>query len=100
MMGRARNRVLTCLAVLALTGASVATTEPDRITTQFDEIARVDQRELDNLIAFLSETDETRGYTNYWVSYPLIFRSQEELVFYPALPYHQVCALSKATQLL
>lgn len=65
-----------------------ATSLPDRITTQFDAVARVDQQGIDSLIAFLSDQGELRGYTNYWVAYPLAFRSDERLIFYPALPYH------------
>ena len=62
---------------------------PPGITTQFDPIAQVDSRYLDDLILFLEREGETRGYTNYWVSYPLAFLSEEELVFVPRLPYHQ-----------
>jgi hypothetical protein len=40
------------------------------------------------LMAFLREKGETRGYTNYWVAYPLAFQSAEELIFIPRLPYH------------
>jgi len=37
---------------------------------------------------FLDAKGETRGYTNYWVAYPLAFKSQERIIFIPALPYH------------
>ncbi|KAF5435362.1 hypothetical protein C5S36_03320, partial [Candidatus Methanophagaceae archaeon] len=37
---------------------------------------------------FLSKHGETRGYSNYWVSYPLAFESDEELIYIPRLPYH------------
>jgi hypothetical protein len=37
---------------------------------------------------FLREQGETRGYTNYWVSYPLAFLSDETLIYVPVLPYH------------
>jgi hypothetical protein len=30
-----------------------------------------------------------KGYTNYWVAYPLAFKSDEEIIFVPGLPYHQ-----------
>lgn len=30
-----------------------------------------------------------RGYTNYWVAYPLAFQSEESLIFTPWRPYHQ-----------
>ncbi len=62
---------------------------PPGITTQFDAVAQVDHRYMPELMAFLAEHGETRGYTNYWVAYPLAFLSQEKLVFVPRLPYHQ-----------
>jgi hypothetical protein len=39
-------------------------------------------------MAFLREHGETSGYSNYWVAYPLAFRSAEELIYVPRLPYH------------
>lgn len=62
---------------------------PPGITTQFDPIAQVDHRDRDELIQFLRDQGETRGYTNYWVAYPLAFLTQEELIFIPRLPYHE-----------
>jgi len=59
------------------------------ITTQFDNITQIDHRHMNDLISFLTEEDITRGYTNYWVSYPLAFLSQEKLIFVPRLPYHE-----------
>jgi 4-amino-4-deoxy-L-arabinose transferase-like glycosyltransferase len=61
---------------------------PPGLTTQFDAVARVDMRDLPRVIDFLRAQDETRGYTNYWVAYPLAFLSNEELIFIPRLPYH------------
>lgn len=61
---------------------------PPGITTQFYAPSQVDQRDLPDLIAFLRLHGESRGYTNYWVTYPLAFLSQEELIFVPSLPYH------------
>jgi 4-amino-4-deoxy-L-arabinose transferase-like glycosyltransferase len=66
-----------------------AASMPPGITTQFDPVTQVDQRALPSLMAFLRDHNESYGYTNYWVSYPLVFLSQEKLVFIPALPYHQ-----------
>ncbi len=40
------------------------------------------------MIEFLRGAGERRGYTNYWLAYPLAFLSDEELVFVPRLPYH------------
>ncbi len=61
---------------------------PPGITTQFDPVTQVDQSEIDSLIEFLEAEQETRGYTNYWVAYPLAFRSEERLIYIPRLPYH------------
>jgi hypothetical protein len=60
---------------------------PPGITTQFNPITVVDQRTMPDMISFLRANKETRGYTNYWVSYPLAFLSNEGLVFTPHLPY-------------
>lgn len=65
-----------------------AVKNPPGITTQFDAIARIDHTYDGALIDFLQMHGERRGYTNYWVSYPLSFQSGEELIFIPVLPYH------------
>lgn len=62
---------------------------PPGITTQFDEIAQVDHRYMEELIFFLEENQIRTGYSNYWVSYPLAFLSEEEIIFLPRLPYHE-----------
>ncbi len=62
---------------------------PPGLTTQFDASTVIDHRYDEELITFLRDENETRGYTNYWVSYPLAFLSREELIFTPRLPYHQ-----------
>jgi len=59
------------------------------ITTQFDSVTQIDHRQMDALIGFLRDKGETRGFTNYWIAYPLAFQSHEELIFIPRLPYHQ-----------
>ena len=61
---------------------------PPGITTQFYSPSQVDMRPLESLIAFLQDNGELYGYTNYWVTYPLAFHSQEDLIFTPRLPYH------------
>ncbi len=61
---------------------------PPGLTTQFDAIASIDHRYLPELIQFLKEHQETRGYSNYWVAYPLVFLSEEQILFSPRLPYH------------
>lgn len=59
------------------------------ITTQFYAPAQVDQSKLEELRDFLINKGEFRGYTNYWVAYPLNFISDEKIITIPALPYHQ-----------
>ncbi|MCX6027398.1 MAG: hypothetical protein NTY23_14265 [Chloroflexi bacterium] len=91
---RARPRwAMAALAgVLAFNlGATIqcARANPPGLTTQFDPVAQVDARALPELIAFLRAEGETRGYTNYWVEYPLAFLSGEELIFVARLPYHE-----------
>ncbi len=90
--GRLRRRVwLLPLAVIGFNfwgTVQTASQIPPGITTQFDPATQIDQRAMPELIHFLSEKGETRGYTNYWVAFPLSFRSQEELIFAPRLPYH------------
>ena len=61
---------------------------PARMTTQFYSITHIDHSYDRALMAFLEAHGETRGYTNYWVAYPLAFLSQEKLIFVPRLPYH------------
>ncbi len=72
-------------------GATIqcARANPPGLTTQFDPVAQVDTRALPELIAFLQAEGETRGYTNYWVEYPLAFLSAEELIYVARLPYHE-----------
>ncbi len=62
---------------------------PPGITTQFDAVAQIDHTYDQALIEFLHSQEATRGYTNYWVAYPLAFLSEEKLIFVPRLPYHQ-----------
>lgn len=61
---------------------------PPGLTTQFDSSTVIDHRYDRELIDFLQANGETRGYTTYWVAYPLAFVSQESLIFVPRLPYH------------
>jgi hypothetical protein len=62
---------------------------PPGITTQFDQVAQVNQRDMPAVIEFLKTHGETRGYTNYWVSFPMAFLSNDELIFTASLPYHE-----------
>jgi 4-amino-4-deoxy-L-arabinose transferase-like glycosyltransferase len=81
---------LLLAAVLAfnLVGtARAALDNPPGITTQFDPISQVDHHAYDELIRFLRAHGATRGYTNYWVAYPVAFLSNEEIILVPRLPY-------------
>lgn len=62
--------------------------DPPGLTTQFYAPTIVDHRADGKLVNFLHEQGETRGYTTYWVAYPLAFESAETLIFVPRLPYH------------
>jgi hypothetical protein len=75
--------------VLALNGFETARAaiSAEKITTQFDPITRFDNRYDQELIRFLMEEGELRGYSSYWVSFRLAFLSQEELIYAPRLPY-------------
>ncbi|MCJ7717316.1 MAG: hypothetical protein MUO54_12470, partial [Anaerolineales bacterium] len=62
---------------------------PSGLTTQFDSVTQIDQKYMGELIDFLENEKISRGYSNYWVSYPLAFVSREEIIFVPRLPYHE-----------
>jgi hypothetical protein len=62
---------------------------PPGLTTQFDSVTWLDHSYDEALIEFLERKGEVRGYTNYWVAYPLAFLSEERIIFIPKLPYHQ-----------
>jgi hypothetical protein len=87
--GWARWFLFVILVVFQLWGnIQVALEYPPGLTTQIDRETIVDHRYDPQLISFLRQNGETRGYANYWVSYPLAFLSREELIFIPRLPYH------------
>ena len=66
-----------------------ATRSTSGLTTQFAPGTEPDHASMPELIDFLISHQINRGYTNYWISYPLAFLSDEELIFTPELPYHQ-----------
>ncbi len=88
-IGRAAYAIpIVLLAYQAAGTADCAAHNPPGITTQFDAVAQLDQRDLPEVIDFLRKNGETRGYTNYWVSFPLAFLSDETMIFTARLPYH------------
>lgn len=93
LRGRYR-RWLRMLVLIGLLGFNLwgtvesAFQKPPGITTQFNATTQIDHSQDHALVAFLTDQGERRGYSNYWVSYPLAFLSNEELIFVPYLPYH------------
>jgi 4-amino-4-deoxy-L-arabinose transferase-like glycosyltransferase len=61
---------------------------PEAFTSQFDSSTIVDHRYDHQLIQFLENHNINGGYSNYWISYPIDFLSNEGLIFVPMLPYH------------
>ncbi len=87
--GRKAYALAALLLIYALWGTlQCAGRYPPGLTTQFYSPSQVDMRYIDGLQEFLRQQGETRGYSNYWVAYPLAFLSGEELIFTPRLPYH------------
>jgi len=87
-IGRWAWALLGIVLIFNLVGtAQAALKNPPGITTQFEEITQVDHRYDAELIHFLRERGQTRGYGNYWVAYPIAFLSNEEIILAPHLPY-------------
>ena len=86
---RAALGLLGALLIFNLWGNVESASSQPFITTKFDSIAQVDQRVMPQVIQFLREQGERRGYTNYWVEFPLAFLSREELIYESRLPYHE-----------
>ncbi len=93
LAGRKRNLFLAGMAlILIFQAAGIFQAEKlsaDGFTTQFAPHTGIDQARMGEVQQFLLAHGETRGYTTYWVSYPLAFLSDEALIFTPRLPYHQ-----------
>lgn len=87
--GAARWLLLSAVLAFNLWGTlQSAADNPPGITTQFNPETRVDADAIPGLAERLLQLGELRGYTTYWVAYPLAFQSQERLIFVPDLPYH------------
>ncbi len=89
--------VALVLAYNLLATWQVAQRTPPGLTTQFYSPSQIDHSYDAALIDFLRQQGETRGYSNYWVAYPLAFLSSEELLFVPRLPYHTDLRYTDAT---
>ncbi len=81
--------LLGFLLLFYAVGTAQAAANPYRLTTQFAPDGRIAPDEVPRLAAFLEAHGEARGYTTYWVAYPLVFLSAERLIFVPRLPYHE-----------
>jgi 4-amino-4-deoxy-L-arabinose transferase-like glycosyltransferase len=86
---RAAAAALSILLVYNLWGTlQSAARNPPGITTQFGPDTRVDAARIPSLASFLQQAGEVRGYSHYWVAYPLAFHTAEQVVFAARLPYH------------
>jgi 4-amino-4-deoxy-L-arabinose transferase-like glycosyltransferase len=80
--------LLGIVLVYDLSGTvKAASINPPGITTQFEAITQVDHRYDAELMDYLRAHGGTRGYSNYWVTYPIAFLSGEEILLAPRLPY-------------
>jgi 4-amino-4-deoxy-L-arabinose transferase-like glycosyltransferase len=87
-----RNKLVSILFVFVIAyqiyGVFSLSAEKPYLTTQFYGPAQVDHSNISKLIQFLQEEKELYGFSNYWVSYPLAFLSDEKIISVPQLPYH------------
>lgn len=60
---------------------------PPGLTTQFDPISQLAPNREGELIDFLLAHGGTRGYSNYWVTFPIAFLSDERVILSAELPY-------------
>ncbi len=59
------------------------------LTTVFMPIARFDNRSDAALISFLQDHNGLRGYSNFWVTYRIAFKSNEHVILAARLPYKE-----------
>lgn len=81
--------VISLVIVYQFWGTLQCALKDPGLTTQFYEPTVINHRADGELIEFLRHAGVKRGYSNYWVAYPLAFLSGEEMIFTPRLPYHQ-----------
>ncbi len=75
---------------LVATGLAAWNTPPGPgLTTVFMPIARFDNRSDAALISFLQDHNGMRGYSNFWVTYRIAFKSQEHIILAARLPYKE-----------
>jgi 4-amino-4-deoxy-L-arabinose transferase-like glycosyltransferase len=87
-----KNKLIYALGILTLVfqiyGTWRSGNEEPYITTQFYSPAQVNHSRIDELQQFLIDKEEYYGFSNYWISYPLAFVSDEKIISIPKLPYH------------
>ena len=82
--------IVGLLILFNMTGnIQCALNNPPGITTQFDQVTAIDHSYDETLVDFLRLNNAFYGFSNYWVSYPLAYKSNEEILYIPLLPYHQ-----------
>lgn len=60
---------------------------PPGLTTQFDPISQLEPNRERELIDFLLAHGGERGYSNYWVTFPIAFLSDERVILSAEVPY-------------
>lgn len=60
---------------------------PPGLTTQFDPISQLAPNRERELMDFLLAHNGARGYSNYWVTFPIAFLSDERVILSAELPY-------------
>lgn len=60
---------------------------PPGLTTQFDAISQLEPNRERELIDFLLAHGGERGYSNYWVTFPIAFLSDERVILSAQVPY-------------
>jgi len=90
---RPRRPGLAWAALVAVLGYNLAGNawalahNPPGLTTQFDPISQLEPGHEQELINFLLAHGGERGYSNYWVTFPIAFLSDERIVLSAELPY-------------
>jgi 4-amino-4-deoxy-L-arabinose transferase-like glycosyltransferase len=93
VLTKTNNKVFYVLGIITLVfqiyGSWKTGIEEPYITTQFYSPAQVDHSRINEMQQFLIREEEYYGFSNYWISYPLAFVSDEKIVSTPKLPYHK-----------
>lgn len=80
--------VLAAILIFQL-GSVIDAAQDQRIEQQLDADLHVAVRDDEALLDFMQAHGYQYGYTSYWVSYRLMFRSEEQVIFDTSLPYDE-----------